>query len=325
MFDLELDRIKQWVSDRGYSSVAIQLPEGLKIRAGEVSDALSEDGIDTVILGDPCYGACDLFSNYKRYADALIHFGHSPIPSLGDDPDVLYVEARASVNISGDVIAAAEPLPKKIGLLATVQYVHCIPEVKMLLESIGKEVSVGIGDNRICYPGQVLGCNCSTAESVEGEVDAFLFLGEGDFHPLAASFGVKKPMIIFNPITGESRTVDEIRDRILRKRFAVIENSRSAERFLVIVCEKAGQNRSEQADAVIEKIRIAGKKAYKIVINEINPDALIHYRVDAYVNTACPRIAMDDSARYRVPMLTVPELDIVLGLSQWDDYKFDSI
>jgi 2-(3-amino-3-carboxypropyl)histidine synthase len=52
---------------------------------------------------------------------------------------------------------------------------------------------------------------------------------------------------------------------------------------------------------------------------------LIHYRVDAYVNTACPRIAMDDSVRYERPMLTIPEAEIVLGLRTWDDYVFDSI
>ena len=47
--------------------------------------------------------------------------------------------------------------------------------------------------------------------------------------------------------------------------------------------------------------------------------------VDAYVNTACPRIAMDDSVRYDRPMLTIPEAEIVLGLRTWDDYVFDSI
>ena len=53
--------------------------------------------------------------------------------------------------------------------------------------------------------------------------------------------------------------------------------------------------------------------------------SLMAYRVDAYVNTACPRIAMDDSARYDRPMLTVPEVEISLDLRAWDDYIFDQI
>ena len=62
MFDLRLEYIARWVRDRGFASVALQLPEGLKVRATEVVDFLTrETGVDCVILGDPCYGACDLF------------------------------------------------------------------------------------------------------------------------------------------------------------------------------------------------------------------------------------------------------------------------
>ena len=190
----------------------------------------------------------------------------------------------------------------------------------------GKHYGIdSLGDGRIFYPGQVLGCNCSSAIAVQDEVDCYLFLGEGDFHPLAATFGVKKHVIILNPVTGEIRDLDDKRDRILRRRFAAICAADKAERFLVIVCGKVGQCRMAAADDIEEKLRAAGKEVYRLVTDEVSPAALIHYRVDAYVNTACPRIAMDDSVRYDHPMLTIPETEIVLGLRTWDDYVFDSI
>ena len=34
---------------------------------------------------------------------------------------------------------------------------------------------------------------------------------------------------------------------------------------------------------------------------------------------------MDESARYGRPMLTVPELEIALGLKEWAGYPFDQI
>jgi diphthamide synthase subunit DPH2 len=34
---------------------------------------------------------------------------------------------------------------------------------------------------------------------------------------------------------------------------------------------------------------------------------------------------MDDSARYDRPMVTLSELDIVLGDKEWADYEFDQI
>ncbi|MBE6523820.1 MAG: diphthamide biosynthesis enzyme Dph2 [Thermoplasmata archaeon] len=325
MFDFQLENIVAWIRDGGYSSVALQLPEGLKIRATEISDYLSEKtGVDVLVIGLPCYGACDLF-NYKGKTDALVHFGHSPIPSQGFDPNVLYIESRSDADLSDDVLSALDALPQKVGLLATIQYLDLLPKAKSLLESIGRTVFIGAGDQRIAYPGQVLGCNCSAAESILDDVDAFLFLGEGDFHPLAAAFGVRKEIFVLNPVTKEFRSMSEIRDRILRKRFAAIQSAKDSQSFLVIVCSKIGQDRSSEADAAISKIRSKGLKAYKAVMEEITPMSLMAYRVDAYVNTACPRVAMDDSAKYDRPMITLTELDIVLGEKLWDSYQFDQI
>ncbi len=182
MFNFELDRIVAWITDGGYTSVALQLPEGLKIRATEISDYLTErTGADIMVIGFPCYGACDLF-DYHGLTDALVHFGHSPIPSQGDDPNVLYIESRSDAVIDPSVMDSLGMLPERVGLLATVQYLDLIPVMRDMLESSGRTVLVGRGDSRICYPGQVLGCNCSAAEDVIDDVDAFLFLGEGDFH-----------------------------------------------------------------------------------------------------------------------------------------------
>ncbi|MBE6527604.1 MAG: diphthamide biosynthesis enzyme Dph2 [Thermoplasmata archaeon] len=325
MFDFQLDNIVAWIRDGGFSSVALQLPEGLKIRATEIADYLSErTGVEVLVIGFPCYGACDLF-NYKGRADALVHFGHSPIPSQGDDPNVLYIESRSDATVDDSILDNLKELPQRVGLLATIQYLDLIPKVRSILESSGRTVLVGTGDRRIAYPGQVLGCNCSSAEAVLDDVDAFLFIGEGDFHPLAAAFGVDKDILVLNPITNEVRSMSETRDRILRKRFAAIQSAKGAQSFLVIVCSKVGQDRTSEADRVVRLIRDHGMKAYKAVMEEITPISLMAYRVDAYVNTACPRVAMDDSAKYDRPMLTIPELEIVLDERVWADYQFDQI
>ena len=48
--------------------------------------------------------------------------------------------------------------------------------------------------------------------------------------------------------------------------------------------------------------------------------------VDAFVNTACPRIAIDDSVKYAKPLLTPFELEVILGEKQWEEgYQFDEI
>ncbi|NLL94157.1 MAG: diphthamide biosynthesis enzyme Dph2 [Thermoplasmatales archaeon] len=325
MFDLGFERVADWIKGRGHSSVALQMPEGLKPRAMDFAGRLNEMGVSAIILGDPCYGACDLDRDYKEWADALIHFGHSPIPSMGDDPDILFVEVSFDGDVGPMVAAVADSLPSRVGLLATVQYVGCIPAAARAIEDSGRVAVVGMGDARIAHPGQVLGCNVSSAESVSGEVDGYLFLGEGDFHPLAASFACDKPVLVLNPISGETRSLDEKRDRMLRVRFAAIERAKDATSFLVLVCSKAGQTREADARDAVDAIRAAGKRANVAVMAEINPDALLPYDVDAYVCTGCPRIAMDDAALYGKPMLTPQEARIALGLEHWDDYAFDAI
>ena len=325
MFDLKLDYIAAWISNGGYSSVALQLPEGLKIRATEIIDFLSErTNSKFIVLGDPCYGACDIFYNFKDVADALVHFGHSPIPSQEIEEDVLYIEAFYHADVKDALERYIDQLPDRIGLLATVQYIGCLEQAKEVIEGHGKKAVIAKGDRRTCYPGQVLGCDCSSAENAS-DVDMFLFIGEGDFHPLAAAFGVGKEIRVLNPITGELRSVDDVRDRILRKRFAAIERARSAESFLVIVCSKIGQRRDQVADDIVEEIKASGKRAYKAFMNELSPQNLMAYRVDAFVSTACPRLAMDDYSRYDRPILTPTEAEVSLGLREWDDYAFDVI
>jgi len=326
MFDLKLDYIAAWVRNGGYSSVALQLPEGLKIRATEIIDFLSKNTDSKyIVLGDPCYGACDIFCDFKDVADALVHFGHSPIPSQDIGKDVLYIEAFYHADVTEAVRKNMDSFPERIGLLATVQYIGCLEQAKKVLEENGKKAVIAEGDRRTCYPGQVLGCDCSSAENASEDVDMFLFIGEGDFHPLAAAFGVGKEIRVLNPITGELRSVDDVRDRILRKRFAAIESARGAESYLVIVCSKIGQRRDSVADDIVSKIESAGKRAYKAYMNELSPQNLMAYRVDAYVSTACPRLAMDDYSRYDKPILTPVEAEIALDIRKWEDYAFDVI
>ena len=68
-----------------------------------------------------------------------------------------------------------------------------------------------------------------------------------------------------------------------------------------------------------------GFEAQILNMDFISPDRMLPFNLDAYVMTACPRIAIDDSAMYKKPVLTPQELQIVLGIRDWDDYLMDEI
>jgi 2-(3-amino-3-carboxypropyl)histidine synthase len=41
--------------------------------------------------------------------------------------------------------------------------------------------------------------------------------------------------------------------------------------------------------------------------------------VEAFVNTACPRISMDDPSKFKKPVLTVNEALVVVGELSWEE------
>jgi 2-(3-amino-3-carboxypropyl)histidine synthase len=60
-----------------------------------------------------------------------------------------------------------------------------------------------------------------------------------------------------------------------------------------------------------------------VLVDDISPDKLEDLGFDAYVSTACPRIALDDSDRYKRQIATPTELLIALGEMRWEDYLID--
>lgn len=325
LYHFEIERIIRWIKERTPRRVAIQLPEGLKGYAIELVKDL-EEAVDCefILIGDPCYGACDFPAGFRDFADALIQFGHSPIPSLASE-DMLFVEVP-SVSDPLPLIQEALPLlEKRVGLIATAQHIHALEGLRERLKAEEIEVEIGRGDGRICHPGQILGCNVTAALAVSDKVDQFLYVGSGNFHPLAVAITTRLPVIVIDPLGREVRNIDELKERILRQRHAAVTLASGATSFAVLGSYKPGQLRKKTMEIVVNQLKEAGKEYVTILMNNFDPDYLTQFDVDIYVCAACPRLAIDDYLRYRRPMITPPELEIALGLRKWEDYLFDQI
>jgi 2-(3-amino-3-carboxypropyl)histidine synthase len=307
---------------RKAKSVILQVPEGLKRRAGEMADAFENNGISVTLVGDPCYGACDLCTGYDN--EILVHVGHTPIGIDGDD-GVIFVEAVSSAPVGAVVRKAISLIGEKVGLVTTAQHVHMLAEAAALVRKSGKKAFVGKGDARIRYPGQLLGCNASAARSVAPRTDSFLFIGTGTFHPIAVALSTGKTTIAADPLSGEVQDVGPLAERILRRRHGLITVASKAQNFGIILCTKPGQRRESQALGLARKIRKTGRSARVVAANEIEPWRFKGFNFDVLVSTACPRLAIDDCAKFDVPFLTPIEAEIAIGARTWKDYQFDEI
>ena len=321
-FDFEEERIKQEIKKLEAKHVLIQLPEGLKPHGPHLARVVEKAGALPIISADPCYGACDLATAEAESlgADLIIHYGHAKLLKYERVPTI-YVEARATVKVNEAVEKAVPLLEKwsKIGLATTVQHVQTLDNVKEILLHAGKTVVIGDAGH-MNYSGQVIGCDYSNAKSVAGDVEAFLFVGGGRFHALGVALSTSKPTIVADPYEKRAFSVDEGARKILKQRWASIEEAKKAKTFAVLVGLKPGQKRLEKALSIKEKLEKTGKKVILFAVRNVTPEVLMNFpTVNSYVNTACPRLSLDDASKFQKPVLTMNEAFVVVGELSWDE------
>lgn len=330
-FDFNIPYAISVVKQKEAKTVGLQFPEGFKRKAAVIATELErETGCKIIISGNPCFGACDIDETLVHHVDMLLHFGHAPLESIDK---VEFIEVRSNVDVMPVLKIAVPMLTKeRIGVLTTVQHVHKVDEVCKYLISKGKvpvtcevnDVSpvseTHVDDLRIRYPGQLLGCDFSAARI---PCDEYLYIGGGEFHPLGVAIATGRRVLVADPMTSRAWFIDT--DRIMRQRFAAITRAQDAACFAIIVSTKRGQFRPEVAEEMVKLARDSGRDAYIISMDLITPEQLLAFKADAFVSTACPRVAVDDNLRYTKPMLTPIEFEILVGKRQWDEFVFDEI
>ena len=320
-WDYELDRIAEAVAEREATTVGLQFPEGLKRRGPAVVRDLGKilpETTEVMISGQPCYGACDLDTHLMRRTDLFVHFGHSP---MKESDKILYVPLFSNVEVTPIMEAslaelAAPAEDADVGLVTTAQHMNQFDAMRSWLEERGYTVHTQRGDDRLTHEGQVLGCNYASADV---SADQILYVGGGKFHPLGLAMEhPDKTVVIADPVNNVV-TIAET-EKFMKQRYGAVHRAMDAESFGVIFCTKIGQGRWETAQEIAQ----SNDDAYLITMDEVTPDRLTNFGLDAYVNTGCPRITTDDGPRFDKPMLTPQEYRIAVGEEPLDALAFDT-
>ncbi len=198
----------------------------------------------------------------------------------------MFVHAKVDVDLTLPP-EEIRKLPKKVGIVTTVQHLHKINEVK-------KQFPEGI------FAGQVLGCRADTAKIIADKVDAFLFIGTGVFHPIEVA-KTGKPIYCWDPAAKHLSRLDE---RMLKD----YENikKRNLTKFLhaqkvgILISTKLGQN-DNRINAYSEGLKMKkafelkerkDKEYYIFAFDTLSINDLENFPfIECWVNTACPRIA----------------------------------
>jgi len=274
--------------------------------------ALRAAGFEVIVSGDPCYGACDLPLPALELADALVHVGHAPVD---ERQGVLYDLHPMDFDVG--VLEKALPLltGNRIGLVTTSQHLHLLERMVAFLKERGIDAVVAGGSGRARYPGQMLGCSFSGAR--ETGCAEILYVGTGLFHAEGIQLATGARVVALDPFQGTAVLVSA--DRLRRRRFALVEKARGANRIGILLSTKSGQQRL----ALARRLAALSEKAVVVALCEVSPDELLNLGFDCYVNTACPRLAYDDQIRFPVPVLSPQEFEILCGRRTWDEYAID--
>ncbi len=321
-FDFEEERLKQEIAKSNAKCVLLQMPEGMKPEAPRLAELAEAAGALPIISADPCYGACDLATSEAEAlgVDLIVHFGHAKTLRHEKVPTV-YLEARATLPVDASIVSALPFLTeyKKIGLATTVQHVQGLDLAREILVKAGKTVEVG-DTRRLPYAGQVIGCDFSNVRSIAKDVDAFLFIGGGRFHALGVALATGKPTIAADPYGAAAYCISDEVQKILKQRYASIQESTRAKNFGVLISIKPGQKRVNEAAKIKQTLEGMGKTVCLIAAQELTPNVLAEFpTIEAYVNTACPRISIDDASKFKKPVLTMQEFAVVSGESTWEN------
>lgn len=211
----------------------------------------------------------------------------------------LFIEAKKKeLECSYDFSALSE----KVCLLHTIQFRPFAGDLKRELEKQGKRVFFGKG-HKAGYPGQVLGCDAGAAILYIDKADCFLLAGSGKWHAerIALSLPKPKPFFILT-----SRGVEKVDYAKLKKsRQALLARFHFAEKIGIIASTKPGQQNLDASLNLKEKLEKKGKKVFIFVSDMINPAEFENFKVDFWINTACPGLAFDSKS-----MLNIDELNL---------------
>ena len=195
-----------------------------------------------------------------------------------------------------------EKLPKKLGIVTTAQFQNKTKEIIDYLGKSGKEVFIDKIKQR--NEGQLLGCDQGAAIKIQRNVDAFLYIGSGDFHPLGVAMNTSKEVYLFNPVTGVFSKFDN-NDIEKYKKNKKIKKTKflHADNIGVMVSIKPGQYSYKKAVEIKDKLEKKGKNAFIFVFDTLDAAEMQNFPfIDFWINTACPRIADDKDKKNVIDM-----------------------
>ncbi|MFH1608216.1 MAG: diphthamide synthesis protein [archaeon] len=184
---------------------------------------------------------------------------------------------RAKPNKS-KILEISKQLPKNIAIAYSIQYQDIASEINKILSK----------NHKITKFTQVLGCSNPVFPQ---PTQAILLIGDGRFHATSLAIETKLPIYIL-----EKEKITKIKEQDINefktKQKASYLKFLHSDKVGILVSTKPGQQNLKKALQLKNKLK---KKSYILIGNNLNTAEFENFGLDSYINTACPRLDMDDA------------------------------
>jgi len=314
------ERIFKEIEQKNPASVSLNGPDGILPQVQETAMRITKKfGIPAYILADTTWGTCDLNTNGAKVLGSEIQFniGHT-INTESLEKNLVLIDAFDDVEFDSVAKKCTELLRgKTISLVTDSQHLHQVDKVEKILTESGIDVKIGKGKGQL-NDGQVFGCEFYPASDLKKEVDAYVFLGQSNFHAAGIALSTNLPTYVLDPYFNEVREVTEFALQLKRKATLAIYKAADAKSFGVIVGLKEGQLSKVFALKIKKELEKEGKEVQLFALTDITNDRLRNLRgIDAFIQVACPRISTDN--QFDKPVLSTPQANALLKILRKED------
>jgi len=309
------ERIFKEIEEKNPASVSLNGPDGILPQVQDTAMKITKKfGIPAYVLADTTWGTCDLNTNGAKVLGSEIQFniGHT-INSTTLEKNLVLIDAFDDVEFDSVAKKCTDILKGKVVSLVTdSQHLHQMNKVEKILTESGIQVKIGEGKGQL-NDGQVFGCEFYPASELKKEVDAYVFLGQSNFHAAGIALSTNLPTYVLDPYFNEVREITEFAQKLKKKATLAIYKAADAQSFGVIVGLKEGQLSKVFALKIKKELEAEGKNVQLFALTDITNDRLRNLKgIDAFIQVACPRISTDN--QFDKPVLSTPQANALLKI-----------
>ncbi|QLH11575.1 diphthamide biosynthesis enzyme Dph2 [Nitrosarchaeum sp. AC2] len=315
MIVIDEERIFKEIETKKPASVSLNGPDGILPQVQETAINITRRfGIPAYVLADTTWGTCDLNSNGSKVLGAEIQFniGHT-INTESIEKNLILINAFDDVEFDSVAKKCVDVLKgKQISLVTDSQHLHQMDRVNEILTNGGIQVKIGKGKGQL-NDGQVFGCEFYPATELKDKVDAYVFLGQSNFHAAGIALSTNKPTYVLDPYFNEVREVTEFAQKLKKKATLAIYKAADAQSFGIIIGLKEGQLSKVFALKFKKELEKEGKTVQLFALTDITNERLKNLKgIDAFIQVACPRISTDN--QFDKPVLSTPQANALLKI-----------